>query len=147
MRCLLLPVLLLTYYGQVFGQAPSGHAEVWQYVEKYWGLWAERDLDGFLECHHVAYSGWDYDNPMHRGKLSAREWYEQEFKTRTVTTFDISPIDIKIHDDTAVIHYYFSILEQRAKEDEIKRSGRITDVLIKQSNKWVLIARHGGDTH
>ena len=102
---LLLPILFTLCYGQAYSQAPSGHAEVWENVETYWNLWAQRDLDGFLEYHHIAYSGWSYNDAMHKNKKSSKEWLDYAFKTIEVITFDISAIDIKIHNNVAVVHY------------------------------------------
>ncbi|MEP5613763.1 MAG: nuclear transport factor 2 family protein [Cyclobacteriaceae bacterium] len=142
---LLLGILFVLLSAEAYGQAPSGHAEVWQNVEKYWNLWAERDLDGFLDYHHIAYTGWDYNDAMHKNKKTTKEWGEHEFKTREIIAFTISAIDIKIHNNTAIAHYYYSIIEKNAKGSEERRSGRKTDVLMKQTNKWVMTADHGGD--
>ena len=57
------------------------------------------------------------------------------------------PTDIKIHDNIAVVHYYYSTLEKDPKGGEKRSNGRKTDVLIKQANKWIIIADHGGNTH
>lgn len=146
-KYLLLSVLFLAYQGQGFSQAPTGHRAVWQNVQEYWDLWAKRDLDGFLKYHHDAFSGWDYKNSMHRNKESIKGRLEYIFKTRTVITYDVNPIDIKIHGNTAVVHYYFSILQKDAKGDEQESNGRKTDVLIFQDDKWIIIASHGGNTH
>ena len=70
----------------------------------------------------------------------------QCIKTKEIIAFNINAIDIKIHDDTAIVHYYYSFLEKNknAEGGEKKINGRKTDVLIKEANKWVIIADHGG---
>ena len=146
-KYILLLIFFNLFYGLAYSQTPSGHAEVWKNVETYWGLWAQRNLDKFLEYHHKAYSGWNYEDPMHKSKKSTREWMDHAFKTREVITFDISAIDIKIHNNTAVVHYYYSILEKDIGGNEKKSNGRKTDILIKQDDKWVIIADHGGNTY
>lgn len=145
----LLSLLLLGLFsGQVYGQqAPSGHAEVWQNVQSYWDLWAKKDLNGFLQYHHDGYSGWDAEDPMHKNKESVKEWLGHTLQTKEIVVFNINPIDIKIHDNVAIVHYYYSILEKSLPQNkEIKRTGRRTDVLKKQVDKWVVIASHGGDS-
>ena len=134
----------MIFLGQAHSQALTGHSEVWQNVQNYWDSWSQRDLDGFLNYHHDAYSGWNYDEPMHKNKRSTKEYLDYIFKTREVIAFDINPIDIKIHSNTAVVHYYYSILEKNQNGEENKRNGRKTDILIKQTNKWIIIADHGG---
>lgn len=129
-------------YGQ---EIPSGHADVWTNVKTYWGLWAQRDLDGFLEYYHDAYSGWYDKDFMHKNKNAAKKWYNHYFKTKEIIVYDINPIDIKIHEEVAIIHYYFSILEKNTESGkEISLKGRKTDVLKWKTDKWLIIASHGG---
>lgn len=144
-RYLLLTLLFVLLTGQIYGrQAPTGHAEIWNNVMAYWELWAQRDIEGFLEYHHARYSGWNYDDFMHKNKNSTEKWLSHDFTTKQVIAYDINAIDIKIHENVAVVHYYYSILEKNAQDTEKRRKGRKTDVLIKQEDKWVIVADHGG---
>lgn len=126
-------------------EAPTSHAEVWRGVQAYWSRWAARDLDGFLALHHDAYSGWSHDGPMHRNKASTRDWVGHTLRTRQLVTYDISAVDIKIHGGVAVVHYYYSTLETQGQGEERRRVGRRTDVLMRQGERWLLIADHGSD--
>ncbi len=127
-------------------ETPGGHAEVWNNVKAYWHLWAERDLDGFMEYFDKGFSGWNYDNPMHMNKEATRKWLTLQFQSKEVMAYDISAIDIKIHDTIAVVHYYYSFLKKDTQGKEQKCTGRKSDILMKQGDKWLLIADHGGHT-
>jgi ketosteroid isomerase-like protein len=67
-------------------------------------------------------------------------------KTKKVLVQDIKPVGIKIHGDVAFVHYYWSRIEKGADGKEATVSGRWTDILTKQGEKWVLIGDHGGRT-
>jgi len=124
--------------------SPTGHAQIWANVEAYWSQWAKRNLEGYLEYVDDSYSGWNYDAPMHRSKKSTREWMEHSFQSTEVLVYDISAIDIKIHENIAIVHYYYSILERDANGVEVKSAGRKSDVLKRHGDKWLIIADHGG---
>ena len=91
-----------------------------------------------------SYSGWNYDAPMHSSKKSTREWMEHSFQSTEVLVYDISAIDIKSHENIAIVHYYYSILERDANGVEVKSAGRKSDVLKRHGDKWLIIADHGG---
>ena len=140
-----LPILFALLSGQIYGQeTPTSHSEIWKNVLTYWELWAQRDLEGYLEYHHPGFSGWSYDDSMHENKKSTEKWLIHDFATKQVIIYDINAVDIKIHDSVAVVHYYYSILEKNTQNIEKRRNGRKTDILIKQADKWVIIADHGG---
>ena len=87
MKLVIKNILFLPVYIAVLSQTPvfsqeypTGHAEIWKNVEAYWNLWAKRDLDGFLEYFHDAYSGWNFDTPNHRNKESTRRRINHTFK-------------------------------------------------------------------
>lgn len=120
--------------------------EVWKNVEAYWALDAARDLEGFLGYFHADYLGWSVEDPLPTNKANLRKFVEHEMKTKKVLVQDIKPVGIKIHGDVAFVHYYWSRIEKGADGKEATVSGRWTDILTKQGEKWVLIGDHGGRT-
>ncbi len=48
--------------------------------------------------------------------------------------------------NVAIVHYYYSTLIKNVEGKERNRSGRWTDILMKQGDKWVLIGDSGGRT-
>ena len=58
--------------------------------------------------------------------------------------FELHPLEILIHGDTAVAHYLYS----NGGEDQDGKlkvvSGRFTDILVRTEDGWKFIAWHGG---
>jgi len=119
---------------------------VWKNVEAYWDLWAKRDLEGFLSYFHTDYSGWFNRASLPSDKASGRKGISHSFQTIKILVREINPVAIKIHGNVAIAHYYFSFIRRDAEGKESNRSGRWTDILMKQGDKWVLIGDHGGPT-
>ncbi|MEP1096952.1 MAG: nuclear transport factor 2 family protein [Cyclobacteriaceae bacterium] len=138
--CLGLLLLSIQAYSQ---QTPTGHAAIWQNVKNSWSMWAERDLDGYMEYHHAGYSGWFHDSPTHRGKKVTRQLLEDQFQRLEVIFYEANLIDIKIHNNAAIVHYYISYIVRDSHEKDYKRTFRRTDFLNQTEEKWQLIAHHG----
>lgn len=142
-KCTLLYIGLISISIQVFAQQPpTGHAAVWKNVQEYWSSWAERDLDGYMKFHHAGYSGWFHNSPAHRGKKVARQWFENQFEQLEVIFYELNAIDIKIHNNTAVTHYYVTSIERNSKGKEFKKTLKRTDHYIYENERWLLIAHH-----
>jgi ketosteroid isomerase-like protein len=119
--------------------------EVWKSVEAYWALDDANDTAAFLEYFHADYSGWSVEEPLPGDKAAAKKFISHNHKTGKTLLTHIQTVAIKIHGDIAIVHYYWSRISQKKSNDkEATRSGRWTDVLKKQGDKWLLIADHGG---
>ncbi len=143
----LVAVLLLASM-QVFAQEWSAaQMEVWKNVETYNSLGMQKNLEGFLEYFHADYCGWEYGDPLPTNKADVRKYLEHSgWKTRMILISDIKPVAIKIHGNVAIVHYYYTVTQKDAEGKEKSSSGRWTDILIKQGNKWLMIGDHGGQT-
>lgn len=124
----------------------AAQKEVWSNVEAYWALDEAGNTDGFLGYFAEDYSGWSVDEALPGGKAMARKFIAHAHKSNKTLLTNLQPTAIKIHGDVAIVHYYWSQIVKPADGKEVNRSGRWTDVLKKQGNKWVLIADHGGVT-
>jgi ketosteroid isomerase-like protein len=146
--CLAIAVLLLLPSACVFSQEWSAaQKDVWKSVEAYTALGVEKNLEGFLEYFHTDYCGWQYGDAMPTDKACVRKFLERtSWKTNKVLYHDIKPIAIKIHGDVAFVHYYYTMITKDVEGKEKSSSGRWTDILMKQGNKWVMIGDHGGQT-
>lgn len=122
----------------------AAQKEVWKNVQAYWALDAAHDLEGFLAYFHEDYLGWSYEDALPADKATLKKWLEHRYKTSKVLVYDIKPTGIKIHGNTAFVHYYWSDLIKDSEGKEKERSGRWTDILIKEGDKWLLIGDHGG---
>jgi ketosteroid isomerase-like protein len=117
---------------------------VWKNVEAYWARDAAGDLDGFMSYIHDDYVGWDRNGPMAHDKSQLRKYLEHAWTTEKTILQDVQPVAINVIDDVAVVHYYFWVITKDSDAKEHERSGRFTDVMMRQGDKWVLIGDHGG---
>ena len=49
-------------------------------------------------------------------------------------------------DNVAIAHYFYTGVYTDSKDEKTNTQGRWTDVLMKDGDKWVIIADHGGPT-
>lgn len=142
---LVLLVLIMLASAQLFGQEWSAQQkEVWKNVETYWDLDAKRDLDGFMSYFHDNYSGWYNPDALPSTKAQTRQSLSNEYLATKVLYQQIKPLAIKVYDNVAIVHYYYSRMLKDAEGKETMERGNWTDILMKQGNKWVLIGDHGG---
>jgi ketosteroid isomerase-like protein len=119
--------------------------EVWKNVEAYWALDAAGDTEGFMAYFHADYKGWDYDSPVPSSKDRTTKFVGHSHKTSKTLVYDIQPASIKVYGNVAFVHYFWTNILKDAEGKEKRHSGRWTDILTKQGNKWVLIGDHGGE--
>jgi ketosteroid isomerase-like protein len=132
---------------QLFGQEWSAQQkEVWKNVQAYSDLATKRDVEGFLNYFHSDYSGWSNRSALPSTKEQVRKWIAHDFATTKILVSEIKPVAIKIHGNIAIVHYYWSQIEKNQEGKETNTSGRWTDILMKQADKWVLIGDQGGRT-
>ena len=120
--------------------------EVWKNVEAYNALYAQRDLEGFVAYFHPDYRGWDYESALPMDKASSRKFLEHAFKTTTTLVYDIKPVAIQIYGNVAFVHYYYTEVYKDVEGKQKSSSGRWTDILLKQGDRWLMIGDHGGQT-
>ncbi len=118
--------------------------EVWSNVQVYWDLFAKEDLEGFLGYIHEDFRGWTYGVALPRDKAYVEKTMPQAFATSETILHDIRPVAIQVHDGLAVVHYYYerTFMDDSGAQQSV--SGRWTDVLVAQGDRWVMIADHGG---
>lgn len=124
----------------------AAQKEIWKHVEAYWALDAARDVEGFMGYFHADYLGWSVEDALPVTKATVRKFVEHQMKATKVLVQNIQPVGIKIHGDVAIVHYYWSRIEKDSEGKEKPISGRWTDILARQVDKWVLIGDHGGRT-
>jgi hypothetical protein len=120
--------------------------EVWKNVEAYWGLYAQGNLEGYMGYVHTDYRGWSYNSALPSDKASSQKWVDHDIKTTKTLVYDVKPVAIQIHGNIAFVHYYYAQLVKDVEGKEKASSGRWTDILMKQGDKWVMIGDHGGQT-
>ena len=137
---LLLPVCALSQ------EWSAAQKEVWKSVEAYNALADAGNVEGFMAYFHDDYLGWSYDSPMPMDKAAVRKYVEHDFKTSKTILSTIKPVGISVFGNFAYVHYYYSVLYKDSEGKEKSSTGRWTDILTKQGDKWVLIGDHGGRT-
>lgn len=118
--------------------------EVWSHVETYWDLYAKEDVEGFLAYLHDDFRGWTYGAPLPRDKAYMESNMPQGFATSETILYNIRPVAIQVQGPVAVVHYYYERTYMNASGEQLKESGRWTDVLVRQADRWIMIADHGG---
>ena len=118
--------------------------EVWQTVESYWQCYAAGDAACFLTYLHDDFSGWTNTNAMPRDKGDMARYLPRGFETTETVLHDVTPVGITVHSNVAVVHYYYTRTFVDRSGAQHGDSGRWTDVLLRQGNRWVMIGDHGG---
>jgi ketosteroid isomerase-like protein len=145
--CVVVAVLLLLPSAFLFSQEWSAaQKEVWKNVEAYNALADAGNVEGFLAYVHDNYMGWNYSSALPMDKAVMKKYVEYDFKTSKTLLSNIKPVAIGVFGNVAYVHYYYSFIYKDAEGKEKSSSGRWTDILMKQGDKWVMIGDHGGKT-
>jgi ketosteroid isomerase-like protein len=120
--------------------------DVWKNVQTYWALYDAGNLEGYLSYFHNDYLGWSYRSPLPMDKASMKKFVEYDMKTSKPILSNIKPVAIGVFGNVAYADYYYTVMYKDAEGKTQSESGRWTDILMKQGDKWVLIGDHGGKT-
>ena len=145
--CLIVAALLLLPSAYLYSQEWSAaQKEVWKNVEAYNAMADAGNVEGFMAYVHNDYLGWNYESALPNDKASIRKFVEYAFKTSKTVLTSIKPTAIGVFGNFAYVHYYYAVIYKDAEGKEKAESGRWTDILMKQGDKWVMIGDHGGRT-
>jgi ketosteroid isomerase-like protein len=145
--CLAIAVLLLLPSAYLIAQEWSAaQKEVWKNVEAYNALADAGNVEGFLAYVHDNYMGWNYSSALPMDKAAVKKFVEYDFKTTKTLVSNIKPVAIGVFGNFAYVHYYYSFVYKDVEGKEKSSSGRWTDILMKQGDKWVMVGDHGGRT-
>ena len=118
--------------------------EVWKTVLEYTNLIIEGKIEEFLKYIHEDYSGWNNIEPFPADRQSIVNEVNSATSSIPSGKYKIIPIRLNIHSGLAIVHYY---LGRQSKINEINIDSNIahyTDILIKGTSGWQLIADHFG---
>ena len=128
-------------------EAADDYVAVWSVIEEQWEAAQRGDRRWVEQLLSADFSGWPKSAPAPRDKASTRMWNEFNNKQSKGLAHELYPLSTVIHGDMAVAHYlYTNAQENKDGETEVS-NGRFTDVLVRDGDKWKLIAWHGGDDH
>jgi hypothetical protein len=83
---------------------------------------------------------WNNDSPLPHDKTSLIRNRVYESKNTKMLFYDIQKAGITIKDNLAVVHYYFTVESLNVGGKIEKNKGKLTDVLLKENNKWKYLA-------
>ena len=130
--------------GQSFSKAEQ---IVIEGVESYWSDFSGKDKNKWLDDFHDSYKGWDVGSEFLNTKKDNIKWNNYTWGKDEVLFWDITPIGVVLHDNIAVVHYYYTTISKNKKNGkETTEKGKWTDVIINDGGKWKLVADHGGKT-
>ena len=137
-------IVFVLFSSMFAGEWTKEQKEVWQNVEAYWKISADRDVEGYLNYFHDDYLGWDYSTGVPTNKADVEKEVRFYMETTEVLFWSLKPVGIKVYGNFAFVHYYFTYVYKDPEGKQQTGKGRWTDILMKQGDKWVLIADHGG---
>ena len=128
--------------GQSFSKAEQ---EVIEGVESYWADFNGKDKNKYQNVFHDSYKGWDVGSEYINTKKDNIKWNDYTWGKDEVLFWNITPIGVVLHDDIAVVHYYYTTISKNKKNGKkTTEKGKWTDVIINDGGKWKLVADHGG---
>tara|TARA_B100000809_G_scaffold77091_1_gene74872 strand:+ start:369 stop:836 length:468 start_codon:yes stop_codon:yes gene_type:complete len=142
----LLVVAIIFFAGLLNAQSFSkSEQKVIDAVKSYWSDSVGKDKNAWIDAFHDSYKGWDVDNKVVSTKENNIKWINYSWGKSTTLFWDITPIGVVLHDDIAVVHYYYTTIDKDKKSGkETTTKGKWTDVILNDGGEWKLVADHGG---
>ena len=134
MIALIILIINMPVYAQEWSAAQK---EVWKNVETYNALFAAGDLEESLAYFHPDYRGWSYQNALPMNKATLQKFMAYYMEKEKIILYNIEPVAIQIFGAIAVVHYYYVAVYNDVEGKVKVSSGRWTDILLKQADKWV----------
>ena len=115
--------------------------EGWQCVEDHWDHLISGRVDDFLKYIHPEFLGFGHESPINIDRPWLNKWVGFWTKTTKIAICELRPVDIRIHDDIAIVQYFIFTIE---KNDEGGKRviRRYTMTWKKQPERWVVIGSH-----
>jgi hypothetical protein len=134
---LLVMVLVLAFQSNLFGQDLSAaQDEIWEMVESYWNIRKENSPAEISPFYHNHYIHWGAvaSSPLSYSSASPPSGQADALKG-VIDSVQLFRGKIRIHNNFAIAMYYNKVVY-------IGRTFRLrcTDVWMKESNKWQLVA-------
>ena len=148
MRKFNLPVIILMLVAPVGAPLAQGSADdqaaVWAVVEQIWSAQERGGTDWVDDMLTGDFVGWPNSSPAPRSRASTRMWARFDAEQGKSLAHELYPLSIVVHGDMAVVHYLYTMVEQRRGREIVRSNGRYTDVLVRDGADWKFISWHGG---
>ena len=115
--------------------------EVWQSLEEHWDHLIGARVDEFLKYIHPEFLGFGHESPINIDRPWLEKWVGFWTKTTKIAICELRPVDIRIHDNIAIVQYFIFTIE---KNDEGGKRviRRYTMTWKKQPERSVVIGSH-----
>ncbi len=124
--------------------AVSDDSAVWSVIERAWRAEREGNTRWIETLLSADFVGWSNDAPAPRDKASTRLWSTFDSKQTNLLEYELYPLSIIVHGDTAIAHYLYSSAVQSKGRNVESVNGRFTDILVRSADGWKFLAWHGG---
>lgn len=118
---------------------------VWSVIERAWRAEREGNNRWIEDLLSPDFVGWGNESPAPRDKASTRLWTGFSARHVEILEYELYPLSIIVHGDTAVAHYLYTSAAQVRGQPLKTVNGRFTDVLVRTSDGWKFLSWHGGD--
>jgi hypothetical protein len=133
----LVMILVFAFQSNLFGQDVSvSEKEIWDMVESYWSIRKENSPAEIKSFYHNHYIHWGAAAglPHSYSSFSPPSGQADALKG-TLDSYQLYPDKIRVHNNFAIAMYFNKIVNN-GKTHRL----RCTDVWMKESNKWQLVA-------
>lgn len=140
-------LLLLLASGPLLAQGSAeDQAAVWAAVENLWTAEERGDTEWVDTMLSADFMGWPARSPAPRSRASTRVWARFDAEQEKGLNHELFPLSIVVHGDVAIVHYLYTLATQARDKSVRVTNGRYTDVLVRDGDRWMFLAWHGGPT-
>ncbi len=115
--------------------------EIWRCLEDHWDHLINGRVEEFLKYIHQDFIGFGHESPINIDKPWLNKWVGFWTKTTKIAICELRPIDIRIHEDIAIVQYFIFTIEKNAEGGK-RIIRRYTMTWKKQDKRWVVIGSH-----
>ncbi len=115
--------------------------EVWHCLEDHWDHLINGRVEEFLKYIHPDFIGFGHESPINIDKPWLNKWVGFWTKTTKIAICELRPIDIRIHEDIAIVQYFIFTIEKNAEGGK-RIIRRYTMTWKKKDKRWVVIGSH-----
>jgi hypothetical protein len=113
--------------------------EVWKASAVTWEQDLNKDYSWTDNGVSAQVSAWGSDYPAPRGKESMKRWHTLGLQDNPMVAYDLAPLAVVVSGDTALTHYYFTVLSKDAAGKSTTTHGRCSDTLVRENGRWVFL--------
>ncbi len=119
----------------------SEQNSVWRCIEEHWDHLIHKRVNEFIKYIHEDFIGFGHESPINIDRPWLEKWVGFWTKTTEILICELRPIDIRIHQDIAIVQYFIFTIEKNAEGGK-RVIRRYTMTWKKQKDFWVVIGSH-----